>query len=112
MNVDTLLAVILGSGGTGVVGFLIQFYAKRRQGKLESEETLIARINKQSAADTARVLAAEARADKAEEETATWRKQYFDSEERAAYYRAYIRHLGRKVPKWPPDEDDLEFTEG
>lgn len=104
MDITAILTLVLGAGGTGFITVLINAAQNKRKGKLESEDTLIARMNAQSAKDTARAEAAEARADKADTEAERWRAQYFEWQERSNYYIAYMRGKGIQIPRWPPDE--------
>jgi hypothetical protein len=106
MDITSVLTLVLGAGGTGFVSMLYQFAQNKRKGKLESEDTLIARMNAQSAKDTARAEAAETRADKADSDSEKWREKLFTVQEESAYYRAYMVSKGVRVPRWPPDEGD------
>lgn len=100
----TLITVLFTSGGIGSLTALRSYFVLRRKGKVETEETIIKRIEKQSVADSARTQAAELRADKAEEETESFRQRLYRSEERAAYFKQFIIGNGLKPPKWPPDD--------
>ena len=107
MDLTAILTLVLGSGGTGLIALVYKFVTDARKGKVESEETLLTRINVQSAKDTERATAAEARADKAEAETEEWRAKFFSEQEKSSYYRAHMRTNGLVIPKWPPDEDEV-----
>src|SRR5215217_1049436 len=103
MDVQTVLGLILGTGGTTVITLIVRGVLTVRRGKVESEETLLRRIDKQSAADSVRVASAETRADRADEEAERQRERFYKEQERASYYRAYMVQMGLKPPKWPPD---------
>lgn len=102
-----LVVFILGSGGTGVLSFLVNYTKNRKSGKLESQETWASRMTDQAVRDAEKVNAAEARVDRAEAETEVFRQKYFEQQARAAFYVAFIRANSLRPPKWPPDDEDL-----
>lgn len=101
---QALVLLIVGSGGTGAIGFLVRYLATRKSGKLESQETWVSRMTDQATRDAERVIAAEKRADAAEAETDRFRALLFEEQAKSAFYRAFIYAKNLVPPRWPPDE--------
>lgn len=102
---QALILLIVGSGGTGAIGFLVKYLGTRKTGKLETQEHWVSKMTDQATRDAERVVAAEKRSDAAEAETDRFRELYFDQQAKSAYLTAFIRGLGHRPPRWPPDEE-------
>lgn len=98
MNFDSLLSVLLGAGGAGGIGGLITVITAARKGRLQNEETLIARLNADSRTQNERADAAE----KALSDMTRLRDQ---ARERAALYRARLVIAGEDMTTLPGLED-------
>jgi len=104
---QALILLIVGSGGTGAVGFLVKYLGTRKTGKLETQEAWVSKMTDQATRDAERVVAAEKRADVAETSEDAWRAKFFDKQAHAAFLIAFIRANSLRPPRWPPgDEDD------
>lgn len=48
MSLDTIVGVIFGTGGTGLVSLLATYASSKRKARLESEDTVMARLEKEN----------------------------------------------------------------
>jgi hypothetical protein len=108
MDPQAILTLVLGAGGTGFVGLVWRMFQDRKKGKLESEDTLISRMNAQSAKDTARAEAAEKKADQADTRVDEMVSKMTDLRMQMAFYMAFIVSNNLRVPKWPPDDEEVK----
>ncbi len=90
MNWDTVITLLFGAGGTGAVAGLVNIVKSRQKGKIEREETLIARLDRSNQQHKERADAAETRADEAEKEAATERRSKLIALEKAARLKALL----------------------
>jgi hypothetical protein len=108
MDYGNILAVLLGAGGSGALAGAVNIFNKLRKGKLDSEETLIARLNLDSRqqgerADKAEAELAAARA-KFDNESGVLRQQRDRARDRAAQLRTQLIGTGAQDV---PTLDDL-----
>jgi hypothetical protein len=86
MDVNTVVTILLGAGGTGALMGVYQLYQAFKKGKLENEESLISRLNNDSKQQGER-------ADKAEVDLVAARRA-FETElgemRKAAEFRSYL----------------------
>lgn len=48
MTLDTVIGLIFGTGGTGLIATLLNYASGKRKSKLESEDTVMARLEKEN----------------------------------------------------------------
>lgn len=102
MNFDlnTLISLLFIAGGGGAVAGVLNFIKTIRSGKVETEETLIKRLDADNQKQQRRAEDAERRADQAEKDAEEYRKQRNDAREQLAQLRWHvIEKYGEQPPK-------------
>ncbi|GAA4992607.1 hypothetical protein WHI96_07985 [Pseudonocardia tropica] len=98
VDLQTVLTLLLGAGGSGALAGLIALYRTWKKGKLEDEETLIARLNSDSKSQGDRADAAEQRLAEAREDhdrvAGELRRQRDEAREDVAWYRSFLIQHG------------------
>lgn len=94
MNLETLLPLLLGAGGTGAIAGAVQLVQGLRKGRLENEATLLARLTAETVRQGARADAAETDADKL-------RRTRDRALEVAVRYRTRVIECGGRVDDLP-----------
>lgn len=94
MNLETLLPLLLGAGGTGFIAGAVKLWEGFRKGKIENEATLLARLNAESVRQSTR-------ADVAEAETLAMRRARDRALDMAMRYRARVIEVGGRVDDLP-----------
>lgn len=97
MNLDVLLPMLLGAGGTGAIAGIANVVMQWRKGKLENEASLMSRLNEQTKRQ-------EERADAAERDVDLMRRQRDRGLELAVRYRSRLIEVGAMI-------DDLPLVE-
>lgn len=83
MNLDVVFAVLFGAGGSGAIAGAWSIISSVRKGKLEKEDTLIDRLEKNSRAER------ESR-EEAEADAAKYRRQRIRAQDQAARFRRML----------------------
>jgi hypothetical protein len=91
VNLELILGAIFGGGFATVIATIAKVVTDRRRGKIESEDSVITRLEAEN-------RKARTRADEAEEETEQYRKRMMHEEDLAALYRRMLIHNGIAVP--------------
>jgi hypothetical protein len=91
MNLELVLGVVFGGGFATLVATVARVIDGRRKGRLESEDSVISRFEKENR----RALQ---RADEAEAETERYRQRIMKAEDQAALYRRALIHNDIAVP--------------
>lgn len=91
---ETLITALFGAGGAGMIAGLLNIVRSRQTGKIEREETLIARLDKSNKEHKDRADAAEIRADEAERETRQERIRANKALDKAALFRRMLIERG------------------
>lgn len=94
MNLETLLPLLLGAGGTGFIAGAVKLFEGLKKGRIENEATLLARLNAESVRQATRADAAEAETDK-------MRRSRDRALEIAMRYRARVIEVGARVDDLP-----------
>lgn len=104
MNFDlnTLVSLLFIAGGGGAVAGILNVVKTLRSGKIESEETLIKRLDASNKEQLERAQRAEKRADELESEAARYRR----NREQALEYAARLRVLLIQNQIEPPPEPE------
>jgi hypothetical protein len=97
VNLETLLPLLLGAGGTGFIAGAVKLFEGMKKGKIENEATLLARLNAESVRQATR-------ADAAEAETLAMRRARDRALEMAMRYRGRIIECGGRVDDLPSIE--------
>lgn len=103
MNLDlnVLITLLFGAGGTGAIVGLTNVVKTWRGGKIESEETLIKRLDADNRKQQELRIAAERHADEAEAEAEEYRRQRNAAQEKLARLRwHYIEKTGEQPPEF------------
>lgn len=106
MNLQLIIGAIFGGGFATLLATVAMVLDRRRKGKIESEDSVITRLETENSRAKSRADEAEKRADNAEAETAHYRKLWMGSEDLSALYRRTLIQNGVKVPKLPPEGAD------
>jgi hypothetical protein len=100
-DINTLVSLLFVAGGGGAVAGILNFIKTIRSGKVETEETLIKRLDADNQKQQRRAEDAERRADNAEKEAEEYRIQRNDARERYAKLRWHvIETYGKEPPKF------------
>jgi hypothetical protein len=100
-DINTLVSLLFVAGGGGAVAGILNFIKTIRSGKVETEETLIKRLDADNQKQQRRAEDAERRADKAEKEAEEYRIQRNGAREDYAKLRWYvIETYGKEPPKF------------
>lgn len=91
MSLELVLGAIFGGGFATLIATVARVIDGRRKGKIESEDSVITRLETEN-------RKARSRADEAEEETETYRKRMMHEQDLAALYRRTLIHNGIAVP--------------
>jgi hypothetical protein len=91
MNLELVLGAVFGGGFATLVATVARVIDGRRKGKLESEDSVITRLEAEN-------RRANGRADEAETETETYRKRMHQAEDEAARYRRALIQNDIPVP--------------
>lgn len=94
MSLDVLLPLLLGAGGTGAIAGLANVFQQWRKGKLESEQSLMERLNAQTRRQ-------EDRANAAEHDVDEMRRQRDRGLELAVRYRGRLIEVGARLDDMP-----------
>lgn len=94
MNLETLLPLLLGAGGTGFIAGAVKLFEGLKKGKIENEATLLARLNAESVRQSAR-------ADVAERDADAMRRMRDRALDLAVRYRARVIESGGRVDDLP-----------
>lgn len=100
MDLQTLIGIIIGTGGAAFLTAITKLLTVMRNGRVRKEEDIKNDI-KNLREDQERL----------EKTIDSLREQLADQKERSAYYRAYMRELRIRIPKWPPDDDLAEVSD-
>jgi hypothetical protein len=101
---NEVMLLLFGAGGTGALAGLYQIINSLRTGKLQKEETLIERLDKNNRRQSERADAAETRADEVQAEAARYRVQRRRAQDQAARFRRMLISMGAESEKL----EDLE----
>jgi|SRR5882757_741602 len=104
-NLEFVLVALFGAGGAGAFSGILSLVRILRQGKIESEETLIKRLDTNNAKQSERADAAETRADAADKDSDRYRKQRDIARERVARLRRVLIDNGIEPPELGKDDD-------
>jgi hypothetical protein len=91
MNLQLVLGVVFGGGFATLVATVAKVFDGRRKGKLESEDSVLTRLETEN-------RKARQRADEAEEESERYRKRMMMVEDQAALFRRMLIQNGITVP--------------
>lgn len=106
LDINLLVTLLFGAGGAGAVAGFINVIKTIRGGKIESEETLIRRMDSDNKKQQELRVEAEKRADEAEKEAEGYRKQRNQAQEELARLRwHYIQRTGEQPPKFGEGND-------
>lgn len=102
---DTIITALFGAGGAGVIAGLSSVIRSRQKGKIEREETLIARLDASNQRHKERADDAEKRADEAEKETADEARAKLKALEKAARLKRLLIENGIEtdIEVWESD---------
>lgn len=99
IDLNTLVVLLFGAGGAGAIAGVVNVIKTLRSGKIETEETLIRRLDADNKAQQERARAAESRAEEAEAEAEGYRKERNAAREELALLRF---HVMEKYGERPP----------
>lgn len=105
MDLNVLFTLLFGAGGAGAVAGILNVIKLMKQGKIESEETLIKRLDVDNKKQQERAEAAEKRADEAETEAEGYRKQRNAAREEVARLRWFLIGNGLEPPEAGGEDD-------
>lgn len=106
LDINVLVTLLFGAGAGGAVAGIVNVIKTLRSGKIESEETLIRRLDADNKKQQELRVDAEKRADEAEKEAEGYRKQRNQAQEQLARLRwHYIQQTGEQPPKFGDDND-------
>lgn len=98
-DLNTLVSLLFIAGGGGAVAGVLNVVKTLRGGKIESEETLIKRLDNDNKNQQRRAEEAEAGRDQAEKEAEGYRKERNAAQEALAKLRwVYIEKTGQEPP--------------
>lgn len=103
---SALLVALFGAGGAGAVSGIITLVKTIKQGKVDSEETLLKRLDADNRQQQERTREAEKRADEAEKEAEAYRRQRDAALEKAARLRLTL--IANKIE--PPAGTEIEYN--
>jgi hypothetical protein len=92
MNLQLILGVVFGGGFATLVATVARVFDSRRKGKLESEDSVLTRLETEN-------RKARQRADEAEGESEGYRKRMMMAEDQAALFRRMLIQNGITVPR-------------
>lgn len=91
MNLELILGAVFGGGLATLIATMARVIDGRRKGKIESEDSVITRLEAEN-------RKARERADEAEMETEDYRKRMHQAEDREARYRRALIENNIPVP--------------
>lgn len=107
VNMETLILLLLGSGGTGALALIGRGIKAWKDGKAESEEQLVTRLHAEDKRSRERATIAERRADEAEARVEKEMEARRMAQEHVAVLRAILLTNGITPPRWPPDGGEM-----
>lgn len=108
MNLQLVLGVIFGGGFATLIATIARIFDSRRKGRIESEDSVITRLETENARAKLRADEAERKADSADADAERYRKKKMLAEDLAALYRRTLIQNNVRVPKLPPEGTDHE----
>lgn len=95
MNLDVIVGAIFGGGAATIIATIARIFDSRRKGRIESEDSVITRLEAEN-------RKARSRADEAEMESDDYRKKWIQAEDREARLRRAL--MAHDLPL-PPGMD-------
>jgi len=99
MDLNLIFTILFGAGSGGAIIGIQNVIKAMRSGKVQSEETLLSRIDADNKKQQEMRLAAEKRADDAEKEAEGYRKQRNGAREEVARLRWFMIQQGLTPPE-------------
>jgi hypothetical protein len=94
VNLELILGVVFGGGTATLIATVYKVVDGRRRGRIESEDSIITRLENEN-------RKARARADEAEEDAERYLKEARQSEAKAARFEVTLIRNGIDVPEFP-----------
>jgi len=99
LDINVLVTLLFGAGAGGAIAGIINVIKTVRSGKIETEETLIKRLDADNRAQQERTRNAEMRAEEAEKEAEEYRRQRNKAREELARTRWFVLQKGIDLPR-------------
>jgi Skp family chaperone for outer membrane proteins len=100
LDINVLVTLLFGAGAGGAIAGIINVIKTVRSGKIETEETLIKRLDADNKNQQERARKAEERAEAAEKEAEEYRRQRNRAQEELARTRWFMLQKGLELPKF------------
>lgn len=100
LDINVLVTLLFGAGAGGIVAGVTNVVKGIRSGKMESEETLLRRIDADNKKQQELRAEAEKRANEAEAEAEEYRKQRNTAQEQLARTRWFMIEQGLEPPQF------------